>query len=58
MQDQANRNKIATRKIGRRKFLAKAGPGLGVAGAATLGFPAIVSGAKGPAAENVTKLDS
>ena len=36
-----------TRPVGRRKFLSRSGAALGGAGLATLGFPAIVSGAKG-----------
>ncbi len=47
MKKQGFTKKAMMRRIGRRKFLAKAGTALGGAGVATLGFPAIVSGAKG-----------
>ena len=40
-------SKTTGRSMDRRKFLAKTGTVLGGAGLATLGFPAIVSGAKG-----------
>lgn len=47
MKNQSSQKTPKGRQIDRRKFLAKTGAVLGGAGLATLGFPAIVSGAKG-----------